>query len=63
MPLMSGLQVAIKVRQGQNTGVFDKNIKLALSSGESSNEFTRLLFNMNSGKDPFDYNIGKPVNQ
>lgn len=37
-------------------------MKLALSSGESSNEFTRLLFHMNGGRDPFDYNIGKPVN-
>lgn len=40
----------------------DKNLKLALSSGESSNEFTKLLFNLNGGEDPFDYSIGKPVN-
>eukprot|EP00347_Sterkiella_histriomuscorum_P007148 403350083 len=62
MPLMSGLQVAIKVRQGQRSGALDKSLKLALSSGESSNEFNKLLYNLNDGKDPFDYNIGKPVN-
>ncbi|CDW88663.1 pas pac sensor hybrid histidine kinase [Stylonychia lemnae] len=63
MPLMSGLQVAIKIRQGQRNGIIDKHLKLALSSGESSNEFTRLLFSLNYGQDPFDYNIGKPVKQ
>ena len=62
MPLMSGLQVAIKIRQGQKNGTIDKSLRIALSSGESSLEFTRLLFVLNDGKDPFDYNLGKPVN-
>lgn len=36
-------------------------MRLALSSGQSLNEFAQLIIKSFGGHNPFDYNIGKPI--
>jgi hypothetical protein len=41
--------------------MIDKNLKIALSSGDTTHNFDKLTAN-DEGQLLFDFNIGKPVN-
>jgi CheY-like chemotaxis protein len=43
MPMKSGIQVALQIREGQRLQIISKDIKLALSSGESSSQLSKLI--------------------
>jgi CheY-like chemotaxis protein len=62
MPMMSGVQVAMKLREGQQAGQIDPDLKIALSSGDNAHDFDALARNAHGNTLLFDFNLGKPVN-